>query len=245
MGAGAVAMANRLSVLGILAIFASVPASASTFFQFVQNPGTPTPLIIEDNAGVGLGPGNTTVSLTDAWIEWDMPNSLGTGLQAGLLSFKATSTKFAIGNTSNNTLTEAGFTGTGSIVDPVTHFLILSWSFKLTDATALTVANNGYTGSFIDSSPIHVVSAPSINQPYLVSSDFASLRFNLSFTSQQAPWKSDGLPIIYNSAFSGTCTNCRIEPNEAFVDLPEPATMAMFGCGLIALGLFGRKRFVR
>jgi hypothetical protein len=243
-------MANRLSVLGILALgilalFAAVPASASTFFQFAQNPGTPTPLIVDDNAGVGLAPGNTTVSLRDALILWDMPNSLGTGVQAGLLSFHVTSTKFAVGKAGNNTLTETGFTGTGSIVDPVTHFLILSWSFNLADSTALTVANNGYTGSFVDSSPIHVVSAPYINQPYLLSSDFASLRFNIFFTAHDAPWTSNGLPVVYSPAFLGTCTNCRIAPNEAVLDLPEPATMAMLGCGLIGLGLLGRKRFVR
>jgi hypothetical protein len=242
-------MANRLSILGVLALCAAVPASASTFFQFAPNPGAPTPLlIVDDTAGRGLEPGYTTVSLTNALILWDMPNTLGAGLQAGLLSFSVTTTNFAVGDSSNNTLTETGFTGTGSIVDPGTLTPILSWTFDIMDSTALTVANNGYTGSFVDSSPIHVVSA----QSYLISSDFTSLRFNLSFTSTPASdpagtiWKSDGLPIIIDPpASNGTCTNCRIAPNYAELDVPEPATMAMIGFALIGLGFLGRKRFVR
>ena len=175
MGRNQLSMANRLSILGILALFAAVPASASTFFQFVQNPGTPLPLlIVDDTAGVGLGSGYTTVSLADAPILWDMTNTLGTGMQAGLLSFNVTTTNFAVGNRSNNTLIETGFTGTGSIVEPGTLTPILSWTFEITDSTVLTVANNGYVGSFIDSSPIHVVSAPYFSPEYLLSSDFTS-----------------------------------------------------------------------
>jgi hypothetical protein len=240
-------MANRLSVLGTLALLAAVPASASTFFQFVQNPGTPTPLlIVDDTAGIGMGPSYTTVSLTNALILWDMPNTLGVGMQAGLLSFSVTTTKFAVGNSNNNTLVETGFTGTGSIVDPVSHFLYLSWTFEISDSTALTVANNGYAGSFVDSSPIHEVSAPVIIPSYLLSSDFTSLRFNLSFNSFPGfPWKSDGFPIIYDPASKGTCTNCRIARNTAEFEVPEPATMAMIGFALIGLGFLGRKRFVR
>src|ERR1035438_1321380 len=117
-------MANRLSVLGTLALLAAVPASASTFFQFVQNPGrtlallaavpasastffqfvqnpgTPSPLVIvADYPSIKLASGYTTVSLTDAPIQWDMPSTLGVGMQAGLLSFKVTTTKFAVGDT--------------------------------------------------------------------------------------------------------------------------------------------------
>jgi hypothetical protein len=242
-------MANRLSILGILALFAAVPASASTFFQFAPNPGTPTPLlIVNDTAGFELEPGYTTVSLTNALILWDMPNTLGGGLQAGLLSFSVTTTNFAVGDSINNTLVETGFTGTGSILTPGSLIPILSWTFEVTDSTALTVANNGYTGSFVDSSPLHVVSA----QSYLISSDLSSLRFNLSFTSTPASdpqgtiWKSDGLPIIIDPpASEGTCTSCRIAPNYAEFDVPEPATMAMLGFALLGLGFLGRKRFVR
>src|ERR1035438_407843 len=239
-------MANRLSILGILAFFAAVPASASTFFQFAPNPGTPTPLlIVSDTAGFELESGYTTVSLTNALILWDMPNTLGVGLHAGLLSFSVTTTNFAVGDMDNNTLTETGFSGTGSIVDPVSLIPILSWAFETGDSTAFTVANNGYTGSFVDSSPIHVVSA----QSYLVSSDLSSLRFNLSFSSASAPegtiWKSDGLPIILDLGSEGTCTSCRIAPNNAEFEVPEPATMAIIGFALIGLGFLGRKRFVR
>ena len=243
-------MANKLSILGIMALFAAVPVSANTFFQFVQNPGTPLPLlIVADQADDGLiSVGYTTVSLTDALIMWDLPSTLGAGPHPGLLSFSVTTNSYATGDSIANTLTETGFTGTASIVDPTTHDLILSWTFELGDSTALTVANNGYAGSFVDSSPLHVVSAPVFTNAELTSTDFTSQRFNLSFYAASPPhgtiWTSDGLPIIYGPN-GGTCTDCRLAPNEADLVVPEPATMAMIGFGLIGLGFLGRKRFVR
>src|ERR1017187_6770410 len=119
-------MANKLSIFGIMALFAAVPASANTFFHFVQNSGTPLPLlIVADQADVGFTSGYTTVSFTDALIMWDLPSTLGAGLHPGLLSFSVTTTNYATGDSNTNTLKETGFTGTASIVDPVTHGLIL------------------------------------------------------------------------------------------------------------------------
>jgi hypothetical protein len=112
-------MANKLSIFGIMALFAAVPASANTFFHFVQNSGTPLPLlIVADQADVGFTSGYTTVSFTDALIMWDLPSTLGAGLHPGLLSFSVTTTNYATGDSNTNTLKETGFTGTASIVDP-------------------------------------------------------------------------------------------------------------------------------
>ena len=70
----------------MLVFCAAAPASASTFLQFEPNPGTPTPLIITDTLDNGWASGYTTVSLTNALILWDMPNTLGVGMRtrAGL-----------------------------------------------------------------------------------------------------------------------------------------------------------------
>ena len=72
--------------------------AAGKALQFAENPGTPTPLIITDTPANGRVSGYTTFSLTNARILWDMPNTLGVGLRAGLLTFKATTTDFALGD---------------------------------------------------------------------------------------------------------------------------------------------------
>ena len=233
-------MAKRLTVLGIVALFAVLPASANTFFQFAPNPGTPTPLYIKDTLADGMVSGYTTISLTGAPILWDLPNTLGADIRTGLLTFSVSTTNFAVGDIPNNTLVETGFSGTGSIIDTATGYLVLSWTFNFDDSTTLTVANKGHAGSFVDSTPIHVVSAP-----YLVSPDYANLLFQLSFLDSHYTWGSDGLPIIADPPIVGVCTNCRIASNDVDLLAPEPATMALFGAALIGLGLLGRKRFVR
>ena len=241
-------MSRKLAILGILA-FAAASASASTFYQFAQNPGTPTPLIITNTPANGLESGYTTIALTNALILWDMPNTLGVGMRAGLLTFNARTEEFAVGDIPNNTLVETNFVGTGSIVDTVTGHLVMSWTFNYDDTTSLTVTNKGHTGSFVDASPLHVVSAPYLSPSYLASAEYASLAFQLSFLDSVHPWKSTGLPILQDlSASRGVCTNCRINSNEADMppsDVPEPATMVLFGSALIGLGFLSRKRFVR
>ena len=243
-------MAKKLPILGVLALLAVVPVSASTFVMFMQNSGTPTPLTITDvtdRYAYDQGHlGSTTISLINAPILWNIPNTLGTGYRTGLLTFNASTSGYAAGVMPANTLDETGFSGSVSIFDVLTQTVMLSWRFGPTGT--LTVDNNGHTGSFVDSTPLRsegLQASASLSLPALTTETF---HFSLF---APIPWKSNGVPIIYNQTISpGICTSCRIKSNDAVWALddtgaPEPATMAMLGSALVGLGLLGRKRFVR
>src|SRR5437016_4605302 len=116
---------KTLFAIPTLLAVAAIPASATTFLQFVQDNGTDTPFVVTN------GGGTISISVTNYQIidyKFSVANPLGTGFRSGRLSLSATSTQSATGPTLGVD-SEGGFSGTGSIFDLTLSQVVFSWTF--------------------------------------------------------------------------------------------------------------------
>ena len=212
-------------------------ASASQIGQFLENGGGNLLTWTNSAAGVTF----TTVNPLGAQVFWQYDGSLatplGSSLRTATLNITATTTQTAaVIGTSN--VEELGFAGTFSIIDNVLGTNLLSGTFN-TGGT-LGGALNGNNATLQDATP--PASEVVFTSTYLdFSGSTTSQAFALSLSNVSPNLSISGANSFMNSA-TGAATGT-FSATPAPQVMPEPATMALFGSALMALGIFGRKRF--
>jgi hypothetical protein len=211
-------------------------ASASQIGQFLENGGGNLFMWTNSAAGVTF----TTVNPLGAQVFWQYDGALATPLGASLrtatFSITATTTQTAavVGGTN---IQELGFAGSFSIIDNILGTNLLSGTFN-TGGT-LGGALNGNNATFQDATP--PASEVVFTSSYLdFSGSTTSQAFALSL-SNVSPNLSINANSFMNSANGAATGTFSAQPSPQV--MPEPATMALLGSALMALGIFGRKRF--
>jgi len=208
-------------------------ASAGTFLNVLETDSSVQEYVLTNNGGL-----SNTLSVVNGPVNYlfSVPNTLGTGLRAGIFNFTANTTDPASVNAGN--YLEAGWTGTGTITDTLTGTIAFSWVFGNTGS--FTGAVGGTSATLNDSRPPG--GEVLMTSPYLTFTDSITESFSFGFTSGTPAYLVGTGGFLDNATGSGVGTfSAEPVPTGA----PEPATAFQLGFALIGVALIARKRLAR
>jgi hypothetical protein len=223
--------------LTILAFEGASWGSPVTFAQFLE-PGGTQDYTLTNTGSSNVLHGSSTINFFYENISGTLPPELQ-GLVHATLTIDATSTVMDL--VSGGNISESGFSGTFSILDNSMvngQNNLLSGSFS-TLAT-ISGTNNGTSANFGDSTP--PLTEVTFNSAFI---NFGATplteAFAISFSSV-TPSLANGTNnflAAFSAAGSGTFS---ADPAPSSVNTPEPVSMLSMGLGLLALGLYGKRR---
>lgn len=248
---------TQASLAAGLVVGATAAASATpvTFAQFVQQNGAMQQWTVTTS-------GNTTTVTASGPVEFTFSGVSGlpfSGTQSATFSLQATST--SLGNCgvscgAGDSYAQAGYTGTFSFIESgsTPGADLLSGTFAVTGSPSTTGAqfssHLGSSGASFDAS----ATAGNLDQ-LIFTSQFLGF---INETDENASWSLSSLipnfavatvtnvdqahPAngVFDASGSGTFSS-----NPGPVATPEPAPLALFGTGLLGLGLVTRKNFLK
>jgi hypothetical protein len=208
-------------------------ASAGQVAQFLEINGTQDFSII---SGGGTTFFNGSSQVFFSFSNTIPPSNPLPGIRQATLTWNASSTTIATDDAV--TISQSGFSGTFSIIDNLLGTNLLSGAFG--PFGTLSGPSGGTSATFSDSIP--PVDEVTFTSAYLDFTLSTTQAFALSLSNLN-PGLSllAGMPVDATAAGTGTFSADPLPTSHT----PEPASMALMGSALVAVGLFGRKKVAR
>jgi hypothetical protein len=181
-------------------------------------------------------------------------NAMGAmALSAGLLSLPQTANAGAIQYAVNQTIGSGSVTGTittDGTIGTLAAADVISWNLLLNDGTKTGVEASGANGAFVvveGSALTATLMTLTYDYSFVSGSDFYFGDTNtpydgeLCYTSYSNCWGPTGVGL-YNVGGDGQSVFTALTGPQIIASVPEPATFALFGAGLVSLSALRRRR---